>query len=1048
MRKTIFTLGLLLCGIAASVSAAQPAQIPEWQDAGLFEENRAAMRSSFIVAPTAEGAPSVNEPAASPLYRPIDGLWRFHWTESADDTLPVGFHSAEFDDSAWGTIAVPANWELCGYGDPVYTNSLYPWYKFFANNPPHVPSEQNHVGLYRRTVEVPAEWKGKDIFVHIGSATSNLTLWVNGKRVGYSEDSKLEAEFDITRYVKAGGKNLFAMQIYRWCDGSYLEDQDFFRLSGISRGCYIYARDRRRIADVKITPDLVNNYTDGVLDVNVTATAGVKSIRLTLTAADGTAVASRECTVTKGSAKALFEVANPLKWSAEAPNLYRLTVTASDGGSEIESAAFNVGFRKVEIKDAQLLVNGAPVLIKGVNRHEMSAEGGYVVTREEMIRDIQIMKQLNVNAVRTCHYPNAPLWYDLCDIYGLYVVDEANIESHGMGYGKQSLAHNKEFTEAHLARNRRMVLRDYNHPSIIIWSLGNESGNGENFHKCYDWVKSYDSSRPVQYEQAATSNHNIQHTNSDIQCPMYATYNNCRDYLEGFDSLKIRRPLIQCEYAHAMGNSLGGFKEYWDMIRHYPHYQGGFIWDFVDQALAWKDPESGKTIYRYGGDYNGRDATDDTFCCNGIIASNRSLHPGAWEVKHQHRNIHSTLLDGNIGRISVYNENFFEPLSKYRLAWSVTRDGVQVLEGSVENLGIAPQSSEEIVLGYSLEGLSEGELMLTLRYLLKEDDMLLAAGHEAAHEQFTLRAGDMAAQYAALTLAGGGLTLCDRTVSGKDFSVSFGDDGFLCDYTLCGVKLLAEPLKPNFYQGPTENQLGALKSSRHRDAFYSWMMWRMAKLSPTFFNMTEDAEGTVTVETRYSIPLISAWMTITYRIGADGTVKVSEQMRPSRNVSAKSMMRYGMTTALDGRFDTVEFYGAGPHETYCDRMSGALVAEYTQKVSEQADEFYARPQESGSHCGLRWLRVRNAEGLGIEIGADTLFSASALPYSTEQLDCMHHDYRRHFPEIEKDGKTHLCFDLKQMGLGCENSWGLLPLEEYMVPTGKYTFNFIIKPLKK
>ncbi len=1041
MKRKIFMLAALFAGAVIPSYAQQH----KWQDPNVFEAGREPMRSSFIVHPKACEDMYTNEISASPLYESIHGDWKFYWTENASDVLPEGFWTRKFDDSSWGVMPVPGNWELNGYGDPVYTNLNYPWYKFFEYNPPYVPEEQNHVGLYRREIAVPSEWKGKDIFVHFGSATSNLALWVNGKEVGYSEDSKLEAEFNITKYVKPGQENLFVMQMHRWCDGSYMEDQDFFRLSGIARESYIYARDRKRIADVKITPDLVNGYKDGVLDVKVNVTSGVKLVKLSLVQADGSVVASKDCPVAGGKAEALFEVAQPARWSAEKPNLYKLAVTVSDGVRDIESTGFNVGFRKVEIKDHQFLVNGQPVLIKGVNRHEMNPEKGYVVTKEDMIKDIQIMKSLNINAVRTCHYPNDPLWYDLCDIYGLYVVDEANIETHGMGYGEKSLAHREDFQAAHLIRNQRMVYRDYNHPSIVTWSLGNESGNGVNFHKCYDWIKAYDSSRPVQYEQAAGNGGNDY--NSDIQCPMYAGYKDCIKYLEQFDSLKYQRPLIQCEYAHAMGNSLGGFKEYWDLVRKYPHYQGGFIWDFVDQALAWKDPESGKTIYRYGGDYNGRDASDETFCCNGIIAANRSIHPGAYEVKHQYRNIHTSHVSATRGEVSVFNENFFEDLSEYRLNWEILLEGVPVYNGVVENLDVAPQTSAIVSLeGYPSGSLGKDDMKLVVRYTLKNAGPLLPAGHEVAHDQFDISPSLLSGMPYNAPLKGGNLKIDDRTVKGDGFSITFNDEGLICDYTYKGVKMLSEQLEPNFYRALTENDLGVMKSSSNRAHFYSWVMWRMAKVSPIFFKIIENEDSTVTVDTRYTIPVISGRMDITYHIGADGTVKVSEYMKPSRNAGAASMMRYGMTMAMPGEFDTVEFYGAGPHETYCDRVSGAVVARYRQKVDEQVDEFYARPQESGTHSLLRWFRIMNRNGLGLEICADSVFSASALPYSTEQLDCLHHDYKKHFQEIEKDGKTHVNFDLKQIGLGCETSWGRIPLEKYMLPTGVYQFNFMIKPI--
>ena len=493
MKRLLF---LALCA-ATAVSAKAPAE--RWLDPECFAVNRAPMRTSFIVFPTASEAVPENDHTLSPFYRTLNGEWAFLRAERPG-AEPEGFFRPGYDDSSWGVMPVPGIWELNGCGDPVYTNKPYPWHKFFEVKPPLVPHEQNYTGLYRRSVRIPADWQGRDVFIHIGSAISNVTLWVNGREAGYSEDSKLEAEFDITRHITPGRDNLIVLRVNRWCDGSYLEDQDFWRLSGIGRDCYLYARDRRRLADVRLTPDLVNDYRDGTLRAEVTATPGVGSVRLTLRDDGGRTLDTRTLRPRRNSVSTTFEVAAPKQWSAEAPNLYTLTAEAlAADGRVTEAAAFRVGFRKVEIRGGQLLVNGKPILIKGVNRHEMEPNTGYCVTREEMVRDIREMKRLNMNAVRTCHYPDVPLWYDLCDEYGLYVVDEANVESHGWHYRDKSknLAGDPAFAAAHLDRNRRMVLRDYNHPSIIVWSTGNEAGNGPNFERCYDWIKSFDPSRPV-----------------------------------------------------------------------------------------------------------------------------------------------------------------------------------------------------------------------------------------------------------------------------------------------------------------------------------------------------------------------------------------------------------------------------------------------------------------------------------------------------------------------------------------------------------------------
>ena len=1040
MKKRLFLS--VVCIVTALVTAS--AQSERWQNPAVFEKNRAPMRSSFIVYPQPAETMFVNEFAHSPLYRSIGGMWEFHWSENAENP-PRDFFRKDFDASSWDRMPVPGLWELNGYGDPIYVNIGYAWRSFYRNNPPYVPVEHNHVGSYRRMIEIPAEWRGKDVFIHIGSATSNLTLWVNGTEVGYSEDSKLEAEFDITKYVQFGGDNLVAMQIYRWCDGSYLEDQDFWRLSGIGRDCYIYARDKRRMTDVKFTPDLVNGYTDGVLDVNVTVTKGVKAVEMTLADAHGAVIAEKRVPVTRSAAAHRFEVAAPARWSAEEPNLYRLTVTATDGREAIESAGFNVGFRKVEIKDAQLLVNGRPVLVKGVNRHEMNPNTGYVVTREDMERDIAIMKRMNINAVRTCHYPNTPLWYDLCDIYGLYVVDEGNIESHGMGYGDETLAKNPLYAAAHLARDRRMVLRDYNHPSVIIWSLGNEAGNGENFYRCYDWIKGYDRSRPVQFEQAMSRDDDGDY-NSDIQCPMYAGY----DYAEEYAASGPKRPLIQCEYAHAMGNSLGGFREYWDLIRKYPRYQGGFIWDFADQALAWRTDECAKPVYRYGGDFNDFDATDENFNCNGIIAADREWHPGGFEVKYQHRNILTSAVDALNGRVNVYNENFFIDLSKYRLEWTLLADGRPALTGIVEELDVAPQQTAEIWLGYTaadVEAIGEGEIILNVSYKLKKRDGLLEAGYETAFDQMNIRAYDSAAHFAASASPTLGTPRLEgNTVRGDRFEILFGEDGFISGYTYCGTEMLSEPLRPNFYRAPTDNDWGASNSEEARTN-HGWMDWRNPEFGKLSFEASECADRVV-VEARYRIAATGAVVDMTYEIDASGAVKVSEVMTADgSSVKGRFMMRYGMAMSMPEMFDTVEFYGAGPCENYADRVSGYPVGVYTQSVDGQVHTGYARPQESGTHTQLRWWRVRDNGGRGFEIISNGLFSASASPYSIGQCDMSLETTSRHFPELRKSGMTHIAFDLKQQGLGCVTSWGEWPREEYMIPAGDYRFDFILRPLR-
>ena len=1004
---------LLLLALFAATAASAKAPAERWLDPECFEVGRAPMRTSFIAFPTAAEAIPENDYTRSPFYRTLNGEWSFLRVDRPG-AEPEGFFRSGHDDSSWGTMPVPGIWELNGCGDPVYTNKPYPWHKFFEVKPPLIPHEQNYTGLYRRTVTVPADWKGRDIFIHIGSATSNVTLWVNGREAGYSEDRKLEAEFDITRYLTPGSDNLIVMRVNRWCDGSFLEDQDFWRLSGIGRDCYLYARDKRRLADVRLTPDLVDDYRNGTLRAEIATTPGIGSVRLTLRDAVGRTLDARTLRPRRNAAETTFEVAAPKQWSAEAPNLYTLTAEAlAADGSVTEAAAFRVGFRKVEIRGGQLLVNGKPILIKGVNRHEMEPNTGYYVTREEMVRDIREMKRLNMNAVRTCHYPDTPLWYDLCDEYGLYVVDEANVESHGYHYRDKSknLAGNPAFAAAHLDRNRRMVLRDYNHPSIIVWSTGNEAGNGPNFERCYDWIKAFDPSRPVQYEQASYHGD----YNTDIVCPMYWSYGQCEKYL----AENPQKPLIQCEYAHAMGNSMGGFKEYWDMTRREPKYQGGFIWDFADQALAWRSPE-GRLTYRYGGDYNDTDASDSTFCCNGVLASDRSWHPHAYEVKHQHRPIHTTPRDLKNGVVNVYNENFFTDLSPYRLLWEITSDGQPVLSGTVERLDVAPQTTATVTLGYKPEQVYAlgGELLLTVRYQLRERQGLLDALYEVAADQLTLRGDDPAARFAA-TAPAGTLRVADKTVSGEGFSVSFDPkSGFIRSYRLRNVELLAGPVRPNFYRAATDNDLGVRQTGKYPDS----QMWAKAEPQLTGFALTP-GDSEVKAIADYTLPNVGAKLNLTYSIAADGSVRVSETMTadPARKDVA-DLMRFGMAFETPGMFDAVEYYGRGPMENYADRSGAAFVGRYAQRVADQFHMKYVSPQESGTRSGLRWWRLTDDSGLGVEICSDRHFSASAIPFAIPQLDNGSPEYVRHPGDLVPDGRTHVNIESVQSGLGCVNSW--------------------------
>lgn len=708
---TTIAAGAALLGIPAPGAHAAARQTdPDWQNPAVNEHNRLPMRATFRT-----DAPRLS----------LHGLWKFKGYETPDERTP-DFYAPDTDTSAWGEMPVPGMWELNGFGDPVYLNIGYAWRGHYENNPPYVPTEHNRVGHYVRTFDLPASWSGKQIVLHIGSATSNVRVWINGRQAGYSEDSKLEARFDVTRLVVPGAENRIALEIFRWCDGSYLEDQDFWRLSGLARETYLTAREKQHVEDIRVEAS-----ASGELRWEVVTTRGVKSVEVSIPEL-GYKTQATVCDATRDGLKRFGGTASLSgiePWSAETPRLYRMEVAPSDGKSVTERTKLDIGFRDVSISGGQLLVNGRPVLIKGANRHEMNPYRGYVVSEEEMIRDIEIMKRLNINTVRTCHYPNDPRWYDLCDRYGLYVIDEANIESHGMGYDEQTLAKDPAYEAAHLQRVTRMVQRDRNHPSIIVWSLGNEAGNGPNFEKAYDWLKQEDPTRPVQYERA------VLERNTDIFCPMYRGYEGCEQYAASNPS----RPMILCEYAHAMGNSMGGFKEYWDLVRKYPAFQGGCIWDFVDQALYRPvDPAIYGTdhIFAFGGDYNDYDPSDGSFNCNGIIASDRSLHPHAHEVAYQLQSIRTSATPEEAleGRVKVYNEYFFTDLSRYAMQWEVTCNGESVLSGTLAPLDVAPQTTATLRPGYTREELAaacpdleRSDIFLDVRYTLKSRDGLLPA---------------------------------------------------------------------------------------------------------------------------------------------------------------------------------------------------------------------------------------------------------------------------------------------------------------------------------
>ena len=1069
-------INLFLTLILAAANTA--AILPDWLNPQIFENNREPMHTTFEVDKSERLS--------------LNGTWKFNFSETVQER-PTDFYKNGFDDSSWGTIPVPGIWELNGYGDPVYTSRNYAWERNYTNNPPFPPEERNHVGQYRRGFSISPDWKGKDIFLHIGSAISNVRVWINGKEVGYSEDSKLEARFDITDYVIVG-QNEIALEIFRWCDATYLEDQDMWRLSGIARDTYIYTREKKRIEDIHVSGN-----AEGEVCLHASVSKGVTSVTFKISDPHGATVYEMTHPVTNNEVSTHTTIQNALLWSAETPWLYSLEVNASDKKGILEHTTVDFGCREVCVKDGQLLVNEKPVLIKGVNRHELGTWNGPVMSEKEMLLDILRMKQHNINAVRCAHYPNEPLWYSLCDRYGLYVVAEANIETHSMGFLEESLSNDQTYESAHLIRVQRMIERDYNHPSIIAWSLGNESGQGPTMQKCYDLAHQLDSTRIVQYqfEQGLCEGF------SDVFCPMYYTHDECLTYLE----TNPTRPLIQCEYAHAMGNSLGGFKEYWDMIREWPKFQGGFVWDFADQGLYWEvDAEKYFTDhwFAYGGDFNTYDPTRATTSCNGLFAADRTPQPHAAEFSYQCRPIHTSATWGQTtgaygssasgdpedfnGRVSVFNEYFFRDLSAYRMDWEIVANGRSILNGCIPSLDISPQESTDIDLEIDLKdietaagqtNLCNHDIYLNVRYRLKRADGILPAGTELSHDQICInkakpicrpnKSGKPQYKSEEGKIIFSGETFCNGPGSERCMkwnAVFCTETGAMISYRLGGNELICSALQPNFTRGITENDLGP-------DMDKAQEIWRFADLRTKSFTVTENADNWQ-VDIVYEPIAEAADVSLSYYIYADGSIEGIESLRDAGKLAqAPYLPRFGMQTAMPGEFSNIDFYGLGPDENYCDRFSSSLMGHYIQRVEDQYNYNYARPQESGTKTGLKWWKVTNDRGMGLEIRSAESFSASALPFSTETLDIKAYPLKKYWSDIydfptpsgrpdhqvhslelksiayenrRSLGKTYLCFDKAQQGVGGIDSWKSWPLPQHRIPAASMEFHFWLKPI--
>ena len=1006
-----------------SAGAVAADNAPEWRNAAVNQQNREARRANFF-AFESEALARAGEKQASARYLSMEGMWRFRFVKNHQDA-PTDFFRVGYDDSQWEDFPVPGLFELNGHGDRIYKNINYAWCTTFDNNPPYIGETENYTGSYRREFTLPESWQGQQVLLHVGSATSNLKVWVNGKYVGYSEDSKIAAEFDLTKYVKKG-KNLIAMQVMRWCDGSYLEDQDFWRFTGIAREVYLYARPKTYIADYRVMQnwDMETNRPEIAYWIDVKNGSGA-SLEVSLEDKDGRVIFKHDGHKLPYYLHEhfLLDEKDVKPWTAETPNLYSLIITLKKKDQVLQVVKQKMGFRNVAIKNGLLLVNGQPILIKGADRHELDPDGGYIVSVERMKQDIQIMKQLNINAVRTSHYPDDPRWYELCDEAGLYVVAEANLESHGMGYGESTLAKRDDFQQMHLERNQGNVQTLRNHPSIIIWSMGNEAGYGPNFEKCYDWIKSVDD-RPVQYEQAGHWG------KTDIFCPMYYGYGDCEKYAQGDNA----RPLIQCEYAHAMGNSMGGFKEYWDLIRKYPKYQGGFIWDFVDQGLRDKSPVTGKEIFTYGGDYGRYPASDYNFNCNGIIAPDRRLNPHAYEVQYYYQNEWISDKGLKEGRFEVYNENFFKSLDDLTLTWKVKRHG-----GKVDVSGIAPQQRKTI---------TDEQLKKTLERVLKHhaDEEIwvnfeFRKGDEVvARQQFIVQPYQFAAIDAEQAKVDTEETKSYVKMTAGGTTLTIGKQSGMIDYLdIDGQSMLIDrqSVTPEFWRAPTDNDYGAWMQQR-------FSQWKSPQMKVTDFSFNEN-----TVLVHLDMPANQAKLTMTYTLKTDGSVVVRQQMQVDENAKESWLFRYGMQLQMPKQYNTIKYYGRGPHENYCDRKNSEFIGVYENKV---ADEYYPyiRPQESGNHTDIRWFEVTDGKR-GLRFESNAPMECSALPYLVKDLDAgarKEHSWGQHSGDLVERPLTQVHIQQHQMGLGCVNSWGAWPERSYLLPAKQgYDFTFVMSVVK-
>lgn len=1028
--------------IFISLQSITAQEINNWENPKMFGLNKETPHASFIPYANVKQA-IINDINNSPFYKSLNGLWKFNWVREPSQR-PVDFFKPDYNVSKWNDIPVPSNWELQGYGVPIYVNIPYEF--TYEPNPPDIPDGYNPVGSYRRTFTIPDSWENKEVFIHFGAVKSAMYLWINGQNVGYSQGSKTPAEFNITSFLQ-NGENIIAVEVYRWSDGSFLECQDFWRLSGIERDVYLFSTPKIQIRDFFVQTLLDTNYNNAELIVNVDIKnylvgSKIKKhyLNILLIDQDNNTIIkdSSEIKINKkNSEEFVFEnqLISPKKWSAEKPNLYTLVISLKNNKKKvIEAVSCMVGFRISEIKNGQLLVNGKAVLLKGVNRHEHDQYNGHVISKESMLKDIELMKWFNINAVRTSHYPNDPYWYELCDKYGIYLIDEANIESHGMGYDPdRTLGNNPEWKEAHLDRIISMVERDKNHPSVIIWSMGNEAGDGVNFVASAEWIHKRDLSRPVHYERAGSNSH------VDIVSPMYAGLS----YLKKYAGKKQDRPLILCEYAHSMGNSTGNLQDYWDVIEKHDQLQGGFIWDWVDQGLV-KTNKNGEKYWAYGGDFGTEEVpSDGNFCINGLVSPDRSIHPAMWEVKKVYQNIKIVPLKLKMGDFKIINNFFFTNLNEFNINWEVKSLGEVIENGKIENLNV--ESGKDTIVRIPLFAINKKlskESFIKFSISTKEKSYLIPENHIIAVEQIRLPVQTIgeSVDISGLPVLQLKQTAKEAIITGKNFSVKFNkENGILSSLIFEDENFIIEDLEPNFWRAPNDNDFGNGMEKR-------CAVWQTAanerKLDKFEISKTKNSE--IMISSEFLLEKVNSKLNIIYTILGSGDIIVNFNFL-CNNRTLPEIPRIGMKVLLNADLEQLKWYGKGPHENYCDRNTSALVDVYVSTVSDQYVE-YIRPQENAYKTQVRWLTLTNDEGNGILIEGLPKICFSALRFTIDDLDQGVKKNDKHTTDLTPNDFVSLNIDLTQMGVGGDNSWGAKPHKKYQILPGNYSYSFRIRAI--